>query len=120
MKYAKVLLLIFIVFFAMVFFNQNNQALSTTVQLELTLFVKTWKSIPIPFYFLLLLGFLIGALFTLFYFFTDRIRLAKRLKQSRVQSAKLQEEVNSFRNMPLEKSLPGDETKIYSPEEPES
>ncbi|MBG0776540.1 MAG: LapA family protein [Desulfovibrionaceae bacterium] len=112
MRFFKVFLIVLVFFLSMIFFVQNNQVLSQTMSLELNLFVKTWRSIPLPFYFLVLASFVAGAIFCLAYFLIEKMRLTRELKQCRSRLASLEQEVNSLRNLPLaENGYPGiDET----------
>lgn len=102
MRFAKVIFFAFAFVLAMVFFIQNEDILSQPMSLTLDLFVTTFKSIPLPFYFYLLVGFFIGAVFSTLYFFMEKIRLGKALRACRTKNASLQQELNSLRNMPLD------------------
>jgi uncharacterized integral membrane protein len=102
MRFAKVIGLVLLFVISMLFFVQNTPVLSETMQLRLDLFFQSWKSIPLPFYFLLLLGVLAGALFCTLYFIGEKRRQGKALRQCRAKLASLQQEVNSLRNLPLE------------------
>ena len=63
MRYLKVLLLVLLIFFSLVFFFQNQTALSTAMTLKLNLFfVPEMTSIPLPFYFIVIVAFFVGAL----------------------------------------------------------
>ena len=63
MRYIKVLLLVLLIFFSLVFFFQNQTALSTAMTLKLNLFfVPEMTSIPLPFYFIVIVAFFVGAL----------------------------------------------------------
>ena len=102
MRFLKVLILVLLFFFSMMFFVQNTEVLSQTMALRFNLFVRSWETMPLPFYFLLLLGVLGGGLFTLTYFFAEKMRLTKQLREYKEKSARLEQEVNSLRNLPLE------------------
>ena len=57
MRYIKVLLLVLLIFFSLVFFFQNQTALSTAMTLKLNLFfVPEMTSIPLPFYFIVIVA----------------------------------------------------------------
>ncbi len=107
MRFIKVLFLILLFFISMMFFIQNTEILSQEMSLQLSFFTEslTIKSVPLPFYFLLLIGFVLGGALVLFYFVLDKIRLSKELKQNRSRISKLEKEVNSLRNLPLDNSL---------------
>jgi lipopolysaccharide assembly protein A len=107
MRFVKVVFLILLFFISMMFFIQNTEVLSQSMSLKLSLFTEslTLKSVPLPFYFLLLIGFVLGGALVLFYFLLDKIRLTKALKHNKGRIAKLEQEVNSLRNLPLDNSM---------------
>lgn len=102
MRYIKVLLLTLFFFVSMVFFIQNNQALSALLILRLDLLGLELVSRELPFYLIVLISFVIGSVFSLSYFLCEKIRLAKELKAANSKLAALEQEVNSLRNLPLE------------------
>ncbi len=106
MRFAKVFLLILVFFLAMLFFTQNNEVLSQNMTLQLNVFLAKWKSVPLPFYLLLLAAFCAGALFSLAYFILDKLRLVRQIKESNGRVRKLDEEVTSLRNLPLANQSP--------------
>lgn len=102
MRYIKVLLFVLIFFITMMFFVQNNEVLQQSVTLKLDFFLNpAWSSIPLPFYFMILAAFLIGALCTLFVLVFDRLRLANNLRKANKRIRTLEKEVNSLRTLPL-------------------
>jgi uncharacterized membrane protein YciS (DUF1049 family) len=110
MRFIKVLVIILLFFVALLFFAQNTEQLSQTVVLKFNLYLATWKTLPLPFYFLILLGFLVGAVVCLIYFLVDKVRMTKDLKHWKGKAQRLEQEVNSLRNLPLEgHSYPGSE-----------
>jgi uncharacterized integral membrane protein len=117
MRYLKFLVLLLLFVASMLFFVQNNQPLSTTVQLELNIVAAHFYSLPLPLYLLVLGGFLLGALVSLVYFLVERIRLGLELKTLRTRYAALEDEVLSLRTIPLNQSqnLPGHTTGQASP-----
>lgn len=83
MRYVKVLLLVLVFFLSMVFFFQNQEALSKEMVLKLHLFFSNpMTSIPLPFYFLVLVAFLLGALVTIFVLVWDKFHLSARLMKA--------------------------------------
>jgi hypothetical protein len=106
MRYIKfiVLVVIFIVF--MVFFYQNTAELGTSIQLKLHLLSQEWVSRPIPFYAMVLIAFGCGALLATTYFFLDKLRCGAKLREAREREVKLEKELNSLRNMPIEPAYP--------------
>lgn len=83
MRYVKVLLLVLVFFLSMVFFFQNQEALSKEMTLKLHLFFNDpMVSIPLPFYFLVLAAFLLGALITICVLVWDKFHLSARLMKA--------------------------------------
>lgn len=83
MRYVKVLVLVLVFFLTMVFFFQNQEALSKEMTLRLHLFFSDpMTSIPLPFYFLVLAAFLLGALLTICVLVWDKFHLSARLMKA--------------------------------------
>ena len=98
MRYLKVLLLVLLIFFSLVFFFQNQTALSTAMTLKLNLFfVPEMTSIPLPFY------FFVGALLAVALLLWDKMHLTARYMKSKWRVAALEREVAK-----LKKSLDGE------------
>lgn len=102
MRYLKVLALVILFFFSMVFFVQNTPELGKTVVLSIELLQYKFTSQELPYYLLILTAFAVGAVITLLYFMGDKIRLSGQLRTCRTRMANLEQEVNSLRNMPLD------------------
>lgn len=109
MRYIKVLALVLFFIFSMIFFVQNTEVLSTSLQLKYNLFKWSWVSLPLPYYVLLLFAFGIGAILSMFYFIFEKIRQNRELRKYRNKLKDLEQEVNSLRNLPLEEqNYPGE------------
>ena len=84
MRYLKVFLAIVFFYFVMLFFVQNQEALSQTMQLRLDLmFVPPVESLPLSFYMLSLICFLFGGICTLLMLLWDRLSMSAQLGGSR-------------------------------------
>jgi hypothetical protein len=107
MRFVKVFCLILFFFVSMMFFMQNTETLTQRMPLQLDLFIDSLRFLitPMPVYFLVLLSFLVGALFTLTFFLVERIRLSKIMQQKNAKLASLEQEVASLRNLPLEDKM---------------
>lgn len=105
MRYVKFLALLLLFVVSMLFFVQNNQPLSTAVQLEFSVATMHLYSIPLPLYLLVLGSFLVGALVCLLVFLVDRIRLGLELKTLRTRYAALEDEALTLRTIPLNQPL---------------
>ena len=103
MRFVKVLVLVLVFFISMMFFVQNNAVLSQAVTLKLDLFFDTaWSSIELPFYFMVLCAFLLGALCTMLMLMVSRLRAGAALRRANKRIRVLEKELNSLRNLPLE------------------
>ncbi len=124
MRYLKVLLLIVLFFLSMVFFFQNQAVLSTEMELHLNLFfIEPMKSIPLPFYFLVLAAFVTGAVLAVLALIWDKMHLsAKHMRASwRVKS--LEKEVLVLKNAQekaAEERLALEQTVLEYAPQPES
>ncbi len=107
MRYLRVAALILLFFFAMLFFVQNHELLSTTVRLHLEIFGAEFTSNELPYYLIVLLGFLAGGFISLIYLLSEKIRMSAEIKRCRAKIQDLEKEVNSLRNMPLEEDSLG-------------
>ena len=95
MRYIKVLLLAVVFFLALVFFFQNQGALSQSMVLTLNLFfVPAMSSIALPFYFLVIAAFACGALMTLGFLVWDKVSLTARLMKQKWQISSLERELD--------------------------
>lgn len=99
MRYLKVFFLVLLFFFVMLFFVQNQPAFSTTMPLKLDLMMDGWifESRPVPFYTLLLVCFLLGALITLLMLVWDRVSLSTRLTFTSMKARGLEKDAGRFR-----------------------
>ena len=94
MRYIKVLLLAVVFFLALVFFFQNQGALSQSMVLTLNLFfIPAMSSIALPFYFLVIAAFACGALMTLGFLVWAKVSLTARLMKQKWQISSLEREL---------------------------
>lgn len=115
MRFLKVFALVLLFLISMMFFIQNTEILSQEMSLHLNFYIDGWmlKSTPLPFYFLLLIAFGLGSILVLFYFLMEKIRLSGKLKECNGKLSKLEQEVNSLRNLPLENTSTSSYTSSY-------
>lgn len=101
MRYIKLLILAILIFFAVLFFVQNQEPLSQEMTLTLNLFfVPPFTSIPLPFYFVAIGSFVIGCLLSGLWLFWDKVTSTGRVIRLRSKVKSLKREVES-----LQKSL---------------
>ncbi len=107
MRYVKVLLFVLIFFVSMVFFFQNQTTLSTEMKLQLQLFfVEPMESIALPFYFLVLAAFLLGAILAVCALVWDKMSLSARLMKSQWRVRSLEKEVATLKAKQVQQELP--------------
>jgi putative membrane protein len=104
MKYLKVLGLVALFFFSMLFFVQNHDILIQELALELKVFGLHYATEAAPFYLIILMAFVIGSLLCTLYFFLERVRLSKQARQLRKQVDALEKEVASLRPKTMDDS----------------
>jgi len=115
MRFIKVVFLLVLFVFSILFFSQNNDVLLQALTLKLEIpYAMTLHSIPLPFGVLILAAFVAGSLLTMCYFLADKFRSVSKLRECKTRLASLEQEVNSLRNMPISESQPygsAEETK---------
>lgn len=94
MRYIKVLILVCLIFLVMLFFVQNQEVFSQSMALKMDLmFIPPVVSIPLPFYTMLLLCFLIGGIFTLLMLVWDRLTISTKLTVANMRIRSLEKEL---------------------------
>ena len=111
MRYIKVLLLVILFFLVMMFFVQNQSAFSQAVALKLDLlFLPPVESAPLPFYTLLIICFVLGALCILAMLMWDRVSLSAKLTMANMRARGFEKDVAKT-NEALQKKLDAAEAK---------
>lgn len=99
MRYIKVLLLAVFLFLAMVFFFQNQAPLSQIIELDLNLFfIPAFKSIPLPFYFIVIAAFLVGCILTWLMLIWDRFTISARAMRRQWKINELEKKVANLQS----------------------
>lgn len=116
MRYLKILLLALFVFFAVLFFIQNQAPLSQEMALTLNLFfVPPFTSIPLPFYFVVVGAFLAGCLLSLLWLMWDKFNTSARLMKTKWKISSLEKEVVSLKSQ-LEAAKPANDERKALPQ----
>jgi len=97
MRFVKFVLLVLFFLAFMVFFVQNNVQLSTALELKFNMFMLNYQSAPIPFYLVMLIFFVCGALFSTVFFVIDRIRIGSQLREARYKTGSLETELAALK-----------------------
>lgn len=118
MRYIKVLCLVLLFFFVMMFFVQNHDVFSHAMSLKLDLVViPGMESSPMPFYTLLLLAFLIGALCSFGMLVFDRVSMTAKLAKATMTIRSLEKELKRKGGSTNESSEIEDAVKEFDSEE---
>ncbi len=81
MRYFKAFIGILVFVFVVLFFYQNYEQLNQVIAFQLNLYVKTWKSVPVPFYVIVVASVAFGGLVTLLYLIAERLKLTREIKR---------------------------------------
>ena len=100
MRFIKFVLLVLFFLFSMVFFVQNQAQLSNALELKFQLFNVSWQSQPLPFYLIVLIFFVLGALFSTVFFVIDRIRIGSSCREAQYKAQNLQAELDALKARP--------------------
>ena len=97
MRYIKVLLLVLIFFVSMIFLFQNQETLGKDMTLRLHLFfLSPLQPLSLPTYFILLAGFLLGALVATALLLWEKISLSAKLMKAQWHIRNLEKEVAKY------------------------
>ena len=100
MRYIKVLLLVLVFFVSMLFLFQNQETLGRDMTLKLNLvFLPPMQPVSLPTYFILLAGFLLGALFAVALLLWEKLSLSAKLMKAQWQVRNLEKEVAKYAAM---------------------
>jgi len=104
MRFLKALWLTVFFFFTLMFFIQNNDVLAQQLSLKFDFyyFDYVWSNTAVPFFFVILVAFVAGALVTLGYLIMDRMRLKMDLGRCRRALRKQEKELKKLRAIPLD------------------
>ena len=100
MRFIKFVFLVLFFLFFMVFFVQNQAQLTAALELKFNLFTLDWQSPPLPFYLLVLIFFVLGALFSTLFFGIDRMRVGSLCRDAQAKAQSLQAELNALKAKP--------------------
>lgn len=117
MRYIRVLVIAVFLFFALIFFFQNQGPLSQQMEMTLNLFfIPPMNSISLPFYFLLIAAFFIGCLLSLFWLFWDKVTTSSKLMKSKWEVSRLKNEVAKLQKLVDDAAQKADATKAAAAE----
>ena len=102
MRYVKLFFLVLFLGVATLFLVQNYDILTQQFQLELNLYFFALLGPALPLYIVILGAFLLGVFLSLIFFIIDKFQAAGQLKACRRKLTRLEQEVTSLRNLPLQ------------------
>ncbi len=115
MRYVIMVFLLVFFFISIIFFYQNGEALATELVLRWDLLdFYSFKSIPLPFYFIVLASFFIGSLITIIYFLLEKTRVYSNLRKMKKENKKLQQELSLLRPQEEEEGEEESENTEYA------
>ena len=107
MRYVKLFFLVLFLGVAVLFLVQNYETLTSQFQLEINFYFFALLGPALPLYIVILGAFLLGVVLSLIFFILDKISSAGQLKACRRKLARLEQEVTSLRNLPLQEQPVG-------------
>ncbi len=120
MRYVIMVFLLVFFFISIIFFYQNGEALATELVLRWDLLdFYSFKSIPLPFYFIVLASFFIGSLVTIIYFLLEKTRVYSNLRKLKKENKKLQQELSLLRPQEEEESTEEENNEYASSSTPQ-
>lgn len=100
MRYIKVLILAVFIFLCLIFFFQNQAPLSQEMTMSLNLFfIPTMTSIALPFYFLLMASFFLGAVLCWLLLIWDRLNVMARSTLLRRKVREMEKKITSLQDI---------------------
>lgn len=104
LRFLKALWLTVFFFFTLAFFIQNNDVLAQKLSLKFDTyyFDYVWTNTAVPFFFIILVAFVVGALVMFGYLAMDRMSLKRELGRAKRVVRKQEKELKKLRAIPLE------------------
>lgn len=100
MRYIKVLILAIFIFLCLIFFFQNQAPLSQEMTMSLNLFfIPTMTSIALPFYFLLMAAFFLGAILCWLLLIWDRLNVMAKATILRRKVREMEKKINKLQDI---------------------
>jgi hypothetical protein len=106
MKHFKLILLIAVLLFIVVFVVQNRTVLSHEESFALNLYVKSYHTPPFQLSIYFLGFFLIGFLLSYFHALSERFKGKNVMKNHLEKISKLEEEIKALKSLPLQEETP--------------
>ena len=101
MKHIKAIVSIVLMLLAVILIAENLEQLSNTLTLRVDLYFWEAKTLPMPFYLVIIVVFLLGVLIASFYGIYERFKLKKEIRILSKTCGEKDKELNSLRNLPI-------------------
>ena len=104
MKHLKFIITILILLFLLILLNENSEQLAQTLSLKVDLYFWAKETGPMPFYLVLIIGFLFGLLIAAFCGIFERFKHKKTIKRLLKENREKENELDSLKKLPVVKS----------------
>ena len=101
MRHIKAIVSILVMLFVVIIVVENLEQLSKTLTLRIDLLFWGAKTAPMAFYLVVIIAFLIGVFVAGLLGIFERFRLKREIKRLSKESKEKDEELNSYRNLPI-------------------
>ena len=104
MKHIKAIISILLMLLVVILIAENLEELSKTLTLKVDLYFWACETQQMAFYLIIIVVFLLGILIAGFYGIIERFKLKKEIRIISKENREKDEELNSFRNLPIVES----------------
>ena len=114
MRHIKAIVSILVMLFVVIIVVENLEQLSQTLTLRVDLLFWGVKTPPMAFYLVVIIAFLIGVLVAGFLGIFERFRLKREMKRLSKENKEKDNELNSYRNLPIVEEKIEDTTAVVA------
>ena len=114
MRHIKAIVSILVMLFVVIIVVENLGELSQTLTLRVDLLFWGVKTPPMAFYLVVIIAFLIGVLVAGFLGIFERFRLKREMKRLSKENKEKDNELNSYRNLPIVEEKIEDTTAVVA------
>ena len=114
MRHIKAIVSILVMLFVVIIVVENLGELSQTLTLRVDLLFWGVKTPPMAFYLVVIIAFLIGVLVAGFLGIFERFRLKREMKRLSQENKEKDNELNSYRNLPIVEEKIEDTTAVVA------
>ena len=114
MRHIKAIVSILVMLFVVIIVVENLEQLSKTLTLRVDLLFWGVKTPPMAFYLVVIIAFLMGVFVAGFLGIFERFRLKKEMKRLSKENKEKDNELNSYRNLPIVEEKIEDTTAVVA------